>query len=816
MPPDIPTAKVMEHLLSGLPPALKRHNHIYGDSVQIQLRVAANVGPVTCDTIGMSGEAIILVARLLDAPVLKKAIDDSGAHLGVIVSSFVYETAIKHGEWPIDPVSYVQVQVDVKETCIPAWMQLINPVAGHTAPDQALRTTAPPLRPSPDQGGRPAVPAGQAAPRQLPTAPAYFTGRDDELSELSGLLEGGAGTPGTVLISAIGGTAGIGKTALAVHWAHQAAGQFPDGQLYINLRGFDPGGTPARPDEAIRAFLDALGVSPRRIPASLDAQVGLYRSTVADKRMLIVLDNASDEAQVRPLLPGAAGSLVLITSRSQLTGLAAAEGARLLTLGPLTGAAAHELLARRLGAERLAAEPEAAPELARLCARLPLALSITAARAAARPGLRLAEFAAELRDASGRLDALDAGDPAACARTVFSWSYRHLTPDAARMFRLLGLHPGPDISGSAAASLVGEPPGQARRTLRELTRSHLLTEHGPGRYAFHDLLRAYAAEQAAAAEDEDGQREAIHRMLDHYLQTAHSADLLLEPSRTPITVDPPLPGVSPEHLGGQGQAMAWFGAEHQVVLGAINLAADTGFDIHAWQLPWSLTAFFQGHGHWQEWLATGHTALTAAERLGDPAGQAHAHHQLGTGFWHAGLYIPPGTHDKAVSHLRRAIELFRSLGNDRGQASSQNALGVLCATGARYDQALGHFQQALALYQEAGDQIGQAFALNNVGYNYVSLGAYQQALDCCLRAVDLQRENGSLRDLASALDSLGYVYHHLRQYAGAVTCYQQALDLLREVGDLHSRPVAPGGKPSRSWTTCGVPTPARSAQSSAT
>lgn len=361
-------------------------------------------------------------------------------------------------------------------------------------------------------GGAPGgIPAGQV-PRQLPAAIAHFVGRTGELMHLTGLLEDAAGTAGTVMISAIGGTAGVGKTALAVYWAHQVADRFPDGQLYVNLRGFDPSGTPVTPAKAVRRFLGALGVTVTGIPADLDARADLYRSMLASRRMLIVLDNARDPAQVRPLLPGSPGCLVVVTSRNQLTSLVAAEGAWPLTLDVLTGAQAWELLARRLGTERIARQPQPLGELIRLCARLPLALSLAAACAATRPCLPLTALAAELKDEQRRLDVLDAGDPAASLRAAFSSSYRSLSGPAARMFRLLGVHPGPDISAPAAASLAGIPLPQARDALRELAQGHLLAEHTPGRFAFHDLLRAYAAGQAQKCEGEAGRRAALHRI----------------------------------------------------------------------------------------------------------------------------------------------------------------------------------------------------------------------------------------------------------------------------------------------------------------
>src|SRR6204780_4440335 len=394
------------------------------------------------------------------------------------------------------------------------------------------------------------VRAIREVPRQLPAAVADFTGRAAELRALIRMLDqAGAGTPGTVVISAIGGTAGVGKTALALHWAHQVATSFPDGQLYVNLRGFDPSGNPTVPTEAIRGFLDALGVPPDRITASPEAQAGMYRSLLADRRMLIVLDNARHEQQVRPLLPASPGTLVLVTSRSQLSGLGAAEGARLISLDVLSHAEAVQLLAARLGTARAAAQPAAAGRIAPLCACLPLALTVAAARAAARPGFPLAALAAELADSAGRLDALDAADPGSSVRAVFSWSVRQLTGEAVRMFWLLGIHPGPDICAPAAASLAGRGQPQARRLLRELADAHLIAEHVPGRYAFHDLLRAYAAEQACDADSDTDRREATGRVLDHYLHTAAHAAACWTRQRnqwpSPRPGPAPLPGSPP-------------------------------------------------------------------------------------------------------------------------------------------------------------------------------------------------------------------------------------------------------------------------------
>jgi tetratricopeptide (TPR) repeat protein/transcriptional regulator with XRE-family HTH domain len=626
----------------------------------------------------------------------------------------------------------------------------------------------------------PASPQGRAGavPRQLPAAVADFTGRAAELQALSRMLDrAGAVAPGTVVISAIGGTAGVGKTALALHWAHEVAGRFGDGQLYVDLRGFDASGTPVAPESAIRWFLDALGVPASGIPSRPDAQAGLYRSLLADKRMLIVLDNARDEQQARPLLPASPGSLVLVTSRSQLPGLAAADGARLISLDVLSHAEAVHMLTDRLGAARAAAEPAAADQIASLCAYLPLALAVAAARAAVCPGFALAALADDLRDVAGRLDALDSGDPGSSVRAVFSWSIRQLSPGAMRMFRLLGLHPGPDISVPAAASLAGIAEAHTRRLLRELSCAHLITEHAPGRFTFHDLLRAYAAEQAGHTDSQADRAAAIGRVLDHYLHTAACAALLLNPAKELVALAAPRPGAAPGRPADYPQALAWFEKEHQVLLAALTLAARSGLDGHAWQLPWAMTPFLQIRGHWREWAATQREALAAATRLGDTAAQALSSRHL------AMACIELGDHDQARGHYASSLMLYQQLGNRHGQASIEQNLSVLAGRQDRYADALGHAEQALRLYQAIGDDAGEAVTLNDVGWYHGLLGDYQQARVFCRQALTLCAETGYRRVEGYVWDSLGYAEHHLGNFAEAVACYQHALSLHRESGE---------------------------------
>jgi DNA-binding SARP family transcriptional activator/DNA-binding XRE family transcriptional regulator len=621
-------------------------------------------------------------------------------------------------------------------------------------------------------------PATAAGPRQLPPAVAHFTGRARELAALSRLAAQATSGAGTVMISAIGGMAGIGKTALAVHWAHRAAASFPDGQLYANLHGFGPSATPAAPGEVLRGFLDALGVAPAHIPAGLDAQAALYRSATAGRRMLIVLDNARDEQQVRPLLPSAPGCLVVVTSRHQLTGLSAAEGAHLLSLGVLTADDARALLTARLGAGRAAADPGAVTEIAALCGHLALALAITAARAVARPTFTLAALAAELRNARSRLGALDTGDPAVGVRAVFSWSYAQLGSGTARTFRVLGVHPGPSISLPAAASLAGIPPSQVGQHLAELARAHLVTEHCPGRYALHDLVRAYAAEQAEAADSDADRRAAVQRMLDHYLHTAYGAAFLLTPSRDPITISPPQAAIAPEHFASYQEAMSWLEEEHKIMLACAVLAADLRFDDHAWQLAWTMADFLDRRGHWPEWMTIQQTALEAVSRLGDPAGQAVTHRLAASGYRRMADY------DRARAHTQAALRLYRQLRDRIGEARGYQSLSIIDNRQGRLAESLSHDECALSLFEAAGHRAGQAYVRNSIGWTHIQLGDPSRGLRHCRQALALHRELGDRAGEAHSWDSLGYAEHKLGRLSEAADCYRQALDLFQQLGDL--------------------------------
>lgn len=492
--------------------------------------------------------------------------------------------------------------------------------------------------------------AGAAVrPAQLPLDVRGYLGRTSELSALDALLSQSGGRPTATVIAAVSGPAGAGKTALAVHWGHRVVDRFPDGQLYLNLRGFDPTGVRLGVEEALQELLSALGVAPTSMPVGATARAGLYRSVLADRRMLIVLDNAYDDDQVRPLLPGAPGCMVVVTSRSQLAGLIATEDASPVQLDVLDDAAARQMLAERIGVDRASAEPRAIEEMVERCAHLPLALAVVAARAATRPGFRLCDLARELTEVHTPLDAFHGPDPASDLRAVFSWSYHALGVLAARLFRLIGLHGGPHLTAAAAASLAGEPLAVVRPVLAELTRAHLLTEFQPGRYTFHDLLRAYALELVMEVEDDAERAAVIRRMLDHYLQTAQLAAVLHRPGQSVPTARP---GVTLEPLADRRGGRAWLAVEHRVLLRMIALC----------------------HGR-----PTGGLL---------PFGPV-AYHLL-------------AEHREAIRVYLRVSEAYRDVDDPYGRATDLNRLGDAHRSGGDEESARRTWKMALAMLEELG------------------------------------------------------------------------------------------------------------------
>jgi tetratricopeptide (TPR) repeat protein/transcriptional regulator with XRE-family HTH domain len=616
-------------------------------------------------------------------------------------------------------------------------------------------------------------PAGPAVPRELPAPVGHFTGRAAELHELSELMAGGGGR--ALVICAVGGTAGVGKTALAVHWAHQVAERFPDGQLYVNLRGYDPG-QPVPPADALAGFLRSLGVPGQDIPPGEDERAARYRSLLAGKQVLVVLDNAGSAGQVRPLLPGTGTCSVLVTSRDTLAGLVARDGAARLDLDLLPLPDAIALLRALIGA-RVGAEPAAAAELAAQCCRLPLALRVAAELIAARPAVPLTGLTAELVDMRTRLDLLDAGgDSRTEVRAVFSWSYRHLDADTARTFRLAGLHPGPGFEPYAYAALADATVPQARRALDVLARAHLIQPAGPGRHGMHDLLRGYARELAATVDSGRAQQAALTRLFDHYLHSAATAIDTLYPAERHRRPRIPRPVTPVPPLADPVAARNWLDAERAVLVAAAAQTATHGWPGHATRLAATISRYLVNGGHFPEARTVFSHALDAARRTSDRIAEATALNDIG---------FVDGQHGRlqqAVDHFRQALNLFRAAGDRAGEAQTLGNQGLAETELGRYEQAARHQQDAVAIYRGIGDRLGEARALGNLGFARRLQGRYQEAAGYFQQTQELCRELGDRQGEGWALARLGVIDLRLGCYQHAAGYLQQALDLFQELG----------------------------------
>ncbi|MBF9128418.1 tetratricopeptide repeat protein [Plantactinospora sp. S1510] len=675
---------------------------------------------------------------------------------------------------------------------------------------------------------RPGKAGRRSVPRQLPADVFAFMGRGEQLARLDAILAGPA--PTAVVISAVSGTAGVGKTALAVHWAHRVADRFPDGQLYVNLRGYDPE-QPMPPTDALARLLTSLRVSGAEIPIDIDERAARYRTQLAGQRMLIVLDNAATVEQVRPLLPGTPSCAVVVTSRDRLAGLVARDGARRVDLDLLPLSDAVALLTQLVGS-RAETEPEAVATLANLCARLPLALRVAAERAAAHPAATLAELTAELADRQRRLELMDAdGDPRAAVTTVFSWSLQHLPPPVARTFRLLGLHPGADFDEYAAAALAGTDPASARSQLDVLARAHLVHPVATGRYGMHDLLRAYATRLAVTHETDAGRRTALGRLFDAYLGTVRAATELLDLTDTRWRPRVDAPATSGRPLAGPEVARAWLDTELPNLAalathggaGGVGSASSTGsagsaggWPAHTIDLSALLYRYLDG-GHYADALTIHSQAYRAAELTGDEAGRAYALLGIGVTHLHMCQYERAVDHlqraltvteqaddrtqqarvltvlgnlerlrgrpEPAAGYLDRAMNLARSTGDDAQQGLALSNLGTVDAQRGRYEPAVGHFERAAALLGRSGNRLGEATALTNLGLAEQRLSRYEAAAEHLRQALTVFRQLGHRQGQANSLDNLGSVHLSLGQPDRAVEYFTEALGLCREIDD---------------------------------
>jgi DNA-binding SARP family transcriptional activator/tetratricopeptide (TPR) repeat protein len=646
-----------------------------------------------------------------------------------------------------------------------------------------------PAAPTPVPAPAPA-PLRRPVPAELPADVPAFTGREPELEQLDALLDAGcrpaapdpAGDGGDrrqgrteMAIAVVVGTAGVGKTALAVRWAHRVADRFPDGQLYVNLRGFDPE-QPMTAVDALARFLTALGVTGRDIPPEPDERAARYRSEVAGRRMLIVLDNAASGEQVRPLLPGTGSCAVLVTSRDSLAGLVAVHGARRLDLDLLPTADALALLRRLVGA-RVEVDPDAATALVHRCVRLPLALRVAAELVVSRPGSPLGGLVDELADRQQRLCLLDAGgDPRAAVGAVFSWSLQQLPAEAARVFRLLGGHPGDDFDAYAVAALAGLGLARARRSLDRLARAHLVHPTPAGRYHLHDLLRAYAMQLSQADDSERERRAAVGRLLSYQLAAAAVAVDRLNPAEALHLAGIPRATTPVPELAGADAARRWLDAERPCLVAVAGHAAAHGWPGHAVALAGVLDWYLDG-GHHADALALHAHAHEAARRAGNPAGQSHALRGLGA------AHLRLGRYGSAVDHYERALALSRSAGDELGEIRALNGLGLVEVRLGRYAAAADHHRQALARCRRAGDRLDEVRALNGLGLVEQRRGRYGAAVHHHQAALVLARRIGDRIGEAVALDNLGIVEHRLGRPGVAAERHGQSLALVRALGN---------------------------------
>jgi DNA-binding SARP family transcriptional activator/tetratricopeptide (TPR) repeat protein len=606
----------------------------------------------------------------------------------------------------------------------------------------------------------------------LPGDIADFTGRETEMRRLLDVLSGDAGAGLAVVISAIDGMAGIGKTALAVHLAHKLAERYPDARLFIDLHAHTADRKPVRPAAALDMLLRALGVPSAKIPREIDERARMWRAELAGRKALVVLDNAASAAQVRPLLPGAPGCLVLITSRRRLTDL---EAARSLSLDVLPPGDAAALFTRAADVDHAAADPGAAADVVRLCGYLPLAIRIAAARLRGRPAWTTGHLAGRLAERESRLGELSVGDRSVAA--AFTLSYQDLSPGQQLLFRLLGLVPCPEFGACVAAALCDTSLDQAGRLLEELVDAHLLQEPAPDRYRFHDLLRHHAEALARQTEPDAVRRAAVGRVLDYYLQATARAMAHVDPRGTQITLGARRETAPTPIPGSRSAALAWLDDEYGNLIAVIGYAGEEGWPNYAWQLPCLLQYFFDIRGHAADWISTHRLALVTVHHLADRQAEAEIRKGLGLAYW---ILMRC---DEALDQHRQSLALYCAAGNRLGEGDALNNLGLVHERLGQYVQARSHYERSLAIRLAAGDGRGRAATLLNLGNVHDRLGRYTVAAEHYRQAMVIFQEIGDQRSEAIVLGNLGMIHERLEQHDDAIRHFRQSLAITAKSGD---------------------------------
>jgi DNA-binding SARP family transcriptional activator len=755
----------------------------------LELRIEADLG---C---GMHAQLVPELRRLLsDQPLrerlwglLVRALDAAGRHAEALAAYGQAREVIAE-ELGVDPGPELQrlYQALLTADLVPR-QQRASPAAASPAaasPAAASPAAASPAAASPEGE----MPAGRVSrrpgagsslrrvPAQLPADVADFTGREANLDQLcAAMSEAERRDNPAVAVAVVAGAPGLGKTALAIHAAHALRRDFPDGQLYVSLRGGSE--QPVPPDEVLARFLRDLGVDGARIPVDAEERAALYRTRLAERQMLIVLDDARNAAQVRPLLPGTGSCAVIVTSRHRLSDLA---GSRLVDLDVLDDAEATELFIRIIGAERADAEPDAVRDVVAVCAGLPLAIRIAGARLAARRGWKIRSLASRLADQRRRIDEFVAGDLAvrACFQVSFDALARRKSgggAEPASLFRMLGVWQGPSIGLHGAAALAGHPEALVGDSLEILVDAHLLESPAPDRYRLHDLLRDYAAERAEADEPQAAS-DAMHRVLSWYLLTADMAASVVAPHREQVPLGPADPGGEPLAFATAEQALAWCEQERSNLVAATRQAASRGLHDIAWKLPAVMKNGFDRLGYRAEWLATHRIALSSVRELGDRPGEARILNNLGMVLGQLHLH-------EAIGYFDQALAIYRDIGDRRDEALAANNQAFCYLALGRYDEAVTALLRALELQREAGRRYGEGVALCNLVEAYVELGRYDEAIASSEVALAVIREVGSVRDEGYALYNLGRAHLELGRSAQATDLFQQALAIHRAAGN---------------------------------